>query len=125
METAYWTSHHMMFANSRLWVQDLPTRFQCGATDIELTADIDVGGDDALLADRALAELPKLPEPFFAVVHVGNTCLSYKVDPVDVSFQPVSSSKADDQNDAYHNHSKSAVHLQDTAIGRFMRDLRA
>ncbi len=125
METAYWTSHHMMFANSRLWVQDLPTRFQCGATDIEPMADIDVGGDDALLVDRALAELPKLQEPFFAVVHVGNTHLPYKVDPDDAPFQPASSSKDDDQNDAYHNHYKNAVHLQDKAIGRFMRDLRA
>ncbi|NUP13151.1 MAG: sulfatase-like hydrolase/transferase [Polyangiaceae bacterium] len=123
-DTAYWTSHHMMFANSRLWVQDLPTRFQCGATDIEPTADIDVGGDDALLVDRALSELPKLKEPFFAVVHVGNTHVPYKVDPNESPFQPALASKAPEDNDAYHNYYKNAVYLQDKALGRFMRDLR-
>ncbi|MBL8744457.1 MAG: hypothetical protein JNK04_25290, partial [Myxococcales bacterium] len=73
LDTAYWTSHHMMFANSRLWVQDLPTKFQCGASDIEPEADLDLGGDDGLLVERALSELPKLRQPFFATVHVGNT----------------------------------------------------
>lgn len=125
METAYWTSHHMMFANSRLWVQDLPTRFQCGATDIEPMADIDVGGDDGLLVDRALAEMPSLREPFLAVVHVGNTHLPYKVDPDDAPFQPASSSKDASENDAYHNHYKNAVVLQDKAVGRFLRELRS
>lgn len=124
LESAYWTSHHMMFANSRLWVQDLPTRFQCGATDIEPMADIDVGGDDALLVERALTELPRLKEPFFAVVHVGNTHLPYKVDPEDAPFQPASSSKDESDNDAYHNYYKNAVHLQDKAIARFMLELR-
>ncbi len=125
METAYWTSHHMMFANSRLWVQDLPTKFHCGATDIEPMADIDLGGDDGLLVDRALSELPKLKEPFFAMVHVGNTHLPYKVDPADSPFQPASSSKDESENEAYRNHYKNAVYLQDKAIGRFLRELRA
>ncbi|MBK8937235.1 MAG: sulfatase-like hydrolase/transferase [Polyangiaceae bacterium] len=123
MHTAYWTSHHMMFANSRLWVQDLPTRFQCGATDLEPTADIDVGGDDALLVERALSELPKLEEPFFAVVHVGNTHVPYKVDPADSPFQPSFASKAPEDNEAYRNFYKNAVHLQDKAIGRFLEEI--
>jgi glucan phosphoethanolaminetransferase (alkaline phosphatase superfamily) len=125
LETAYWTSHHMMFANSRLWVQDLPTRFQCGATDVEPAADIDLGGDDGLLVDRALTELPLLREPFFAVVHVGNTHVPYKVDPDDAPFQPASSSKAPEANDAYHNYYRNAVYLQDKAVGRFLREVRA
>lgn len=124
IHTAYWTSHHMMFANSRLWVQDLPTRFQCGATDIEPTADIDVGGDDRLLVDRALSELPKLEEPFFAVVHVGNTHTPYKVDEADAPFQPSASSKAIEDNDTYRNYYKNAVYLQDKAIGHFLEELQ-
>lgn len=124
MDTAYWTSHHMMFANSRLWVQDLPTVFQCGATDIEPEADIDLGGDDALLVDRALTELPMLREPFFAVVHVGNTHVPYKVDENDSPFQPSVASKAPEDNESYRNYYKNAVYLQDKAIGRFLRDLQ-
>ncbi len=125
LESAYWTSHHMMFANSRLWVQDLPTRFQCGATDVEPTADIDTGGDDELLIDRALTELPQLKEPFFAVVHIGNTHVPYKVDPDDSPFQPSLASKATEDNEAYRNYYKNAVHRQDKAVGRFLDTLKA
>ncbi len=125
LDTAYWTSHHMMFANSRLWVQDLPTKFQCGGSDIEPTADLDLGGDDALLVERALSELPKLQQPFFATVHVGNTHVPYKVDPEDSPFQPSLSSKSPEDNEAYRNFYKNAVYLQDKAIGRFLREMRA
>ncbi|MFO0555004.1 MAG: sulfatase-like hydrolase/transferase [Polyangiaceae bacterium] len=125
MEVAYWTSHHMMFANSRLWVQDLPTKFQCGASDIEPTADLDVGGDDGLLVDRALEELPKLKEPFFAVVHVGNTHVPYKVDPDDMPFQPAFPSKDPADTEPYRNYYKDAVYLQDKSIGRFLESMRA
>jgi len=125
MDTAYWTSHHMMFANSRLWVQDLPTRFQCGASDIEPTADLDVGGDDGLLVDRALSQLPQMKEPFFAVVHIGNTHVPYKVDPNDSPFQPSLESKAEDENEGYHNYYRNAVYRQDKAVGRFLKSLQA
>jgi glucan phosphoethanolaminetransferase (alkaline phosphatase superfamily) len=125
LETAYWSSHHPMFANSRLWVQDLPTRFRCGATDLEPTADIDLGADDGLLVDRALAELPQLREPFFALVHVGNTHVPYKIDPSDAPFVPMSSSKAPEDNEGYKNYYKNAVRLQDRHLGRFVRELRA
>ena len=80
--------------------------------------------DDALLVDRTLSELPKLKEPFFAVVHVGNTHLPYKVDDKDAPFQPSLSSKAPADNEAYRNYYKNAVYLQDKAVGRFLRDLR-
>ena len=73
VDDAYWTSHHMMFANSRLYVQDLPTSHQCGATDLDPLADIDLGGPDELLTARVEAELPTMREPFFGVVHYGNT----------------------------------------------------
>jgi len=125
LDTAYWTSHHMMFANSRLWVQDLPTKFQCGGSDIEPGADLDLGGDDALLIERALEELPKLKQPFFATVHVGNTHVPYKVDPSDSPFQPSLSSKSPEDNEVYKNFYKNAVYLQDKSIGRFLTELRA
>ena len=122
---AYWTSHHMLFANSRLWVQDLPTDFQCGGSDVEPEADLDLGGDDGLLVDRALAELPTLKEPFFATVHVGNTHVPYKVDPEQSPFQPSSSSKDPDNNEEYRNFYKNAVFLQDKHVGRFLREFNA
>ena len=121
---AYWTSHHMLFANSRLWVQDLPTDFQCGGSDVEPEADLDLGGDDGLLVDRALSEIPQLREPYFATVHVGNTHVPYKVDPEHSPFQPSESSKDPDNNAAYHNFYKNAVFLQDKHLGRFLRKFK-
>src|SRR6185503_17786039 len=99
LESAYWTSHHMMFANSRLYVQDLPTRFQCGATDLDPLADIDLGARDELLTERVKAEIGSLREPFLGVVHYGNTHVPYLVDPDDSPFQPSAESKDPSDNE--------------------------
>lgn len=123
-DTAYWTSHHMMFANSRLWVQDLPTDFQCGATDLDPMADLDLGGDDFLLAERASRELDELREPFFAVAHFGNTHVPYWIDPSDAPFTPWKESKDPDDNEAYRNFYKNAVHRQDKAIAKLVRHVQ-
>jgi arylsulfatase A-like enzyme len=124
-DTAYWTSHHMMFANSRLYVRDLPTSHQCGGTDLDPLADIDLGGPDELLVKRAIDELPELNEPFFAVAHVGNTHLPYRIDPSDAPFQPALVSKAEDDNEAYRNYYKNAVHFQDKSIAELIRFVRS
>jgi glucan phosphoethanolaminetransferase (alkaline phosphatase superfamily) len=124
-DTAYWSSHHMMFANSRLFVQDLPTSHQCGATDLDPLANMDVGGDDHLLTARVERELGELAEPFFAVAHFGNTHVPYWVDPDDSPFQPSSESKAPADNEAYRNYYKNAVYRQDKAIGRLLERVRA
>jgi glucan phosphoethanolaminetransferase (alkaline phosphatase superfamily) len=123
-ETAYWSSHHMMFANSRLFVQDLPTRFQCGATNLDPVADIDTGADDRLLTARVEQELPLLREPFFAVVHYGNTHVPYMVDPGDAPFQPALASKAPEDNEEYRNYFKNAVHRQDRAVAELLAFVR-
>jgi len=124
-ETAYWSSHHMMFANSRLWVQDLPTRFQCGATHLDSLADIDLGADDRLLTKRVAHEVAQLNEPFFAVVHYGNTHVPYLIDEQDAPFKPYSPSKAPDANEEYRNYYLNAVHRQDKAIAELLHAVRA
>ncbi|HHH27432.1 MAG TPA: hypothetical protein ENK57_03650, partial [Polyangiaceae bacterium] len=124
-DTAYWTSHHMMFANSRLFVQDLPTTFQCGATHLDPLADIDLGADDRLLTERAKEQLPQLGEPFFAVVHYGNTHVPYLVDEATAPFAPHSPSKAPEDNEAYRNRYLNAVHRQDRTIADLLSWVRA
>jgi glucan phosphoethanolaminetransferase (alkaline phosphatase superfamily) len=124
MDNAYWTSHHMMFANSRLFVQDLPTTRQCGATDLDPLADIDLGGRDDLLTERVKHEIGTLKEPFFGVVHYGNTHVPYRVDPSDAPFQPALESKGPSDNEAYRNYYKNAVYLQDKTIGDLIRMIR-
>ncbi|APR86724.1 Choline-sulfatase [Minicystis rosea] len=124
VDNAYWTSHHMMFANSRLFVQDLPTDHQCGATDLDPLADIDLGGKDELLNARVQHEMPTMHEPFLGVVHYGNTHVPYRVDPAVSPFQPSLESKAPSDNEAYRNYYKNAVFLQDRTIGEMIRWIR-
>lgn len=124
-QSAYWTSHHMMFGNSRLYVQDLPTTHQCGATDLEPLADIDLGGRDDLLTARVKEEMPGMREPFLGVVHYGNTHLPYRVDPALSPFQPSQTGKAESDVEAYHNYYRNAVFLQDRTIGDLVRFIRA
>ncbi|AUX20472.1 hypothetical protein SOCEGT47_009430 [Sorangium cellulosum] len=124
-DSAYWTSHHMMFANSRLYVQDLPVTHQCGATELDPLADIDLGADDRLLTDRVASEILSLREPFFAVAHFGNTHVPYLVDPEDAPFQPALESKAPDDNEAYRNFYLNAVRRQDAAIAELIRFVRS
>ena len=124
VDDAYWTSHHMMFANSRLFVQDLPTSKQCGATDLDPLADIDLGARDDLLGKRVQEEIGTLKEPFFGVAHFGNTHVPYLIDPEDAPFQPALESKSPDDNDAYHNYYRNAVHRQDKIIAEVIRSVR-
>jgi glucan phosphoethanolaminetransferase (alkaline phosphatase superfamily) len=124
LDDAYWTSHHMMFANSRLFVRDLPTDHQCGATDLDPVADIDLGGPDERLTTRALAEIGSMREPFFGVVHYGNTHLPYRVDPAVSPFQPSSAARGPSEMEGYHNYYRNAVFLQDRTIGDLIRAIR-
>jgi len=124
IDSAYWTSHHMMFANSRLWVQDLPTSHRVGATDLDPVADIDLGANDRYLTERAKKEIVELKEPFFAIVHYGNTHVPYMVDPEHSPFQPSEESKDPGKNEAYRNYYKNAVFLQDKSIGEMLRFIK-
>jgi arylsulfatase A-like enzyme len=123
-ETAYWTSHHMMFANSRLWVQDLPLRFHCHATTLDPQADVDTGADDRLLTARVKQDFDKLREPFFAMVQYGNTHVPYLVDENASPFQPSRESKAPRDNEAYRNYYKNAVHRQDRTVADLIAHVR-
>ncbi len=125
LETAYWTSHHMLFANSLLWVEDLPVRFFTSATTLDSLADVDVGADDLKLAEAVVRELPLLKEPFFALAQFGNTHVPYLVDVNDAPFQPSSTSRAPDDNAAHRNYYKNAVHRQDKAIASLVEFVRA
>ncbi|WP_235880408.1 sulfatase-like hydrolase/transferase [Polyangium aurulentum] len=123
-DTAYWSSHHMMFANSRLYVQDLPTSHQCGATDLDPLADLDLGANDELLTERIQKEIVEMREPFFAVAHYGNTHLPYRIDPSRAPFQPAKDSKAPEDNQAYKNYYLDAVHMQDATMAELVRSVR-
>ncbi len=125
-DTAFWTSQNMMFGNARLWVKNLGVDYFCSATDLEPTADLDMGAHEGLLAERVNAEIGKLQEPFLAVIQLSNVHYPYLFDPSGPQpFQPVTTSKAADQNAAFKNLYKNTVHQQDVHVAAILEHLRA
>jgi glucan phosphoethanolaminetransferase (alkaline phosphatase superfamily) len=120
-DTAYWTSQNMMFGNARLWVKNLGVSQFVSATDLDSTADLDMGAPEDLIADYAIEQVGKLREPFLAVLHLSNAHYPYYVDPEGPQpFQPASNSKAPDSNEAFFNYYLNAVHQQDRHLAAFL-----
>ncbi len=124
IESAYWSSHHPLFANTRLYIEDLPTKKKITGTELDSLADVDTGARDELLTARAKEDLPVLKEPFFAVVHFGNTHLPYRIDPNDAPFQPYKPSKAKEDNLEYRNYYLNAVYLQQKTMANLVTWIR-
>lgn len=124
-DTAYWTSQNLMFGNARLWVQDLPTRCFATGTQIDPHCDTLTGADDHQLVEYVIAELPKLQEPFFAVVHFSNIHRPRVVDPKRAPFQPTNLEDKGPGGTPRRNHYKNSVYLSDLAAARFVEHLRS
>jgi len=125
-DTAFWTSQNMMFGNARLWVKNLGVSRFCSATDLDPTADLDMGAPEQLLAARVNEELDELREPFLAVVQLSNVHYPYLLDPEGpMPFRPFTTSKAPDDNTAFKNLYKNAVHQQDRHVASMLRHLRS
>jgi glucan phosphoethanolaminetransferase (alkaline phosphatase superfamily) len=125
-DTAFWTSQNMMFGNVRLWVKNLGVSHFISATDLDSTADLDLGAPEGLLADHVTAKLGELKEPFLAVIQLSNVHYPYWVDPEGPQpFQPATTSKAPDENTAFLNYYQNAVYQQDEHVERMLRAFRA
>jgi arylsulfatase A-like enzyme len=68
--------------------------------------------------------MPEMREPFFGVVHYGNTHTPYRVEPAVSPFQPSFVSKDPADNEGYRNYYRNAVFLQDRTIGEMIRFIR-
>lgn len=124
--SAYFTSQNLMFGNARLWVKNLGADRTFSATDVDPTSDIDLGAPEGLFAERAIAELGKMPEPFLAVLQLSNVHYPYHVDPEGPApFQPAEHSKAPEATQQFFNYYQNAVHQQDRHVGRVLAALRA
>jgi len=125
-DTGFWTSQNLMFGNSRLWVQNLGVSKFCSATQLDHTADIDIGAPEHLLAKRVIAELPELREPFLGVIQFSNVHFPYLIDPsLPQPFQPASTSKSPEKNREFFNHYLNAVHQQDRHVAAILRAVRS
>jgi glucan phosphoethanolaminetransferase (alkaline phosphatase superfamily) len=124
-ETVFWTSQNMMFGNARLWVENLGVSDFVSATDLDPTADLDMGAPEVLLADYASAQLPRLKEPFLAVIQLSNGHYPYWVDPaLPQPFQPADTSKAPEDTRVFKNYYQNAVYQQDLHVARILDTLR-
>jgi glucan phosphoethanolaminetransferase (alkaline phosphatase superfamily) len=123
-DTAYVSGQSLMYANFRFLLQDTAIEHLVGATHIDTEADFWVGPSDTVVSDAALAELAKLKEPFFAVVHYSNIHAPRVYDSRYAPFQPIDMGKPSPKNERYKNYYKDVVYASDLAVGRLLRGLR-
>ncbi len=123
--TAYWTSQNLLFGNSGTWIQSVPLERTINATQIEPDATMEIGADDGKLVDYVIGDIGKLPEPYVAVVHLSNTHFPYKVDERYSPFVPEVEATGPGYENEIKNRYQDAIYLQDMAVGRLVRSMRA
>ncbi len=124
-QTAYWTAQNLFFANSRLFVQNLGVDSFVSATQLQGDADLDMGADEARLADYVQSNVANLREPFFVVLHLANVHYPYFVDEHrEQPHQPAAFEKGPDSTTKLRNYYQNAVVQQDTHLGRMIRAIR-
>ena len=125
-DTAYWTSQNMMFGNVRLWVKNLGVRQRVTATELDPTADLDMGAPEKYLAEHVSQHVGSLKEPFMAVVQMSNVHYPYYLDPdMPTPFKPWTTSKAPEDNAAFKNFYQNSVWQQDQHIAKMIAALKA
>ncbi|MET0593742.1 MAG: sulfatase-like hydrolase/transferase [Polyangiaceae bacterium] len=122
-DTAYWSSQAAMFTGSDAFFATLPLSKRCQGSDLGEVPD-DAGADDLLVTERAKREIPKLKEPWFAVVQYANTHYPYRVRGEE-PFQPATEDKGGEHNAHFKNHYQNSVYAQDQTIGDLLTSLRA
>ncbi len=125
-DTAFWTSQNMLFGNARLWVKNLGVSRFTSATELDPTADLDMGAPEQLLAARINGEIGQLREPYLAVVQLSNVHYPYYVNPRGpMPFEPWTTSKGPDENAAFKNYYQNSVYQQDQHVAAFLSHLRS
>jgi glucan phosphoethanolaminetransferase (alkaline phosphatase superfamily) len=124
-DTAYWTSQNLLFGNSGTWIEGLPLSRHVSATEIEPNATLETGADDGKLVDYVLGDIGGLREPYVGVVHMSNTHFPYVVDPAFAPFQPQEEASGPGYEIEIRNRYQDAIILQDRAVGRLIREVRA
>ena len=123
-DTAYWTSQNMMFGNARLWVKNLGVSKFVAATELDPTADLDMGAPENYLAERVNKDIGELREPFFAVIHLSNVHYPYYMNKrLPQPFQPATTSKAPDDNPYFFNYYQNSVYQQDLHVANMLRHI--
>jgi glucan phosphoethanolaminetransferase (alkaline phosphatase superfamily) len=125
VDTAYWTSQHLLFGNSGAWLQGIAWGHHVSATELEDDPDLETGADDGTLVSYVNAHLGEMREPYLAVVHLSNTHMPYAIDDSDAPFQPQGPENWRGHEVEISNRYHDAMYHQDRAIGRLIEATRA
>lgn len=123
IDAGFWTSQNLLYANAGRYLDGAPMSFFVSGTELEPYADYLDGADDAKLLARVGRDLPRLHEPYFALVQLANTHFPYKVDPHDLPF---SSTRDWRKMDAFGRTAvryADALHRQDKILAQFLQTL--
>ena len=80
IDTAFWTAQNLLFANTGRFLDGLPLSGVRERHRDRAVRDLRDGRRRRRLLDRALADLPRLREPYLAVAQLSNTHFPYVVD---------------------------------------------
>jgi glucan phosphoethanolaminetransferase (alkaline phosphatase superfamily) len=124
--TAYVTSQNMLFENFGAFVQNAGIDTLVTATELGGMGQEQVGAPDERATEAMLTFVRGAPAdtPYFAVLHLSNTHAPYRVDPALQPFSPHSDNALGDV-EAFHNHYRNSVLLQERTFATFLRALRA
>ena len=124
--TAYVTSQNPNYEDfgafvRRAGIDDLVTATELGGLGQE-----QLGAPDERAADEMLRFIRAVPveAPYFGVLHLSNTHAPYRSDPALVPFSPESDDPLGNI-DAFHNHYRNSVRMQERMVAGLLRDIRA
>jgi hypothetical protein len=124
IDAAFWTAQNLLFANAGRFLEGLPLTAFVSGTEIAPYATYETGADDGALLDRVLVDLPRLREPYLAVVQLSNTHFPYVVDDHDLPFSRQADWRRMDRFARSAVRYRDAVHRQDKLLARFLETLR-
>lgn len=123
--TAYVTSQNLQFENFGAFVQRAGIDVQAGAVELGGLRQEQLGAPDERATAAMLRVLRATPPgtPYFGVLHLSNTHAPYRIDEALQPFNPHSTNPVGDGN-AFHNHYRNSVLLQERTVSAFLRELR-
>jgi membrane-anchored protein YejM (alkaline phosphatase superfamily) len=85
-----------------------------------------LGAPDERATDATLRFVQSVPAgtPWFAVLHLSNTHMPYRIDPALTPFVPQSADPLGDVN-AFHNHYRDSVRMQERTVAALLASLKA
>jgi hypothetical protein len=124
--TGYITSQNLLFENFGAFVRRAGIDVLVSATELGDLRQEQLGAPDerATASMLAFVRATAPGTPYFGVLHLSNTHAPYRVDPSLEPFTPHSDNPLGDA-EAFHNHYRNSVLLQERTLAAFLRELRA